>query len=60
MLNRTTIYRINGDTADISFCDAREAVQNHPDEWSFEPFSPAQMAADRAKQGNRNGTKSGA
>ncbi|RAX40744.1 hypothetical protein [Rhizobium tropici] len=60
MLNRTTIYRNNGDTAEVSFCDAREAVQNHPAEWSFEPFSPAQMAAAHAKQDERKGQGSGA
>ncbi len=60
MLNKVTIYRNNGDTAEVSFCDAREAVQNHPSEWSYEPFSPAQMAAAHGKQDARKSQSSGA
>ncbi len=59
MLNKVTIYRINGDTAEVSFCDAREAVQNHPSEWSYEPFAPTQMAAAHARQ-ERKSQSSGA
>lgn len=35
------IHRINGESAWTDSVSAREAVNNHPDEWSFVPFSAA-------------------
>lgn len=44
-----TIYHISGDTAEMTYSiDARSAVERHPDEWSFEPFSEDQVRAYQA------------
>ncbi|WP_426227424.1 hypothetical protein [Pararhizobium sp. DWP3-4] len=37
---QVTIHRINGEAATMTGLDARQAVQNHPKEWSYEPFPP--------------------
>ena len=36
---QVTIHRINGEAATMTALDARQAVQNHPKEWAYEPFS---------------------
>lgn len=38
-----TIYRVTGDEAVMDAIDARHAVRNHPDEWSYDPFTPEQQ-----------------
>ncbi|NTF62087.1 hypothetical protein G6L91_11475 [Agrobacterium rhizogenes] len=48
MPTKVTVYRCNGETADLDSSDARTAVRNHPDEWSFTLFSAEQQAAAQA------------
>jgi hypothetical protein len=45
MPTQVQIHRINGETARPDSHSAREAVLNHPDEWSFTPFSAAEQRA---------------
>lgn len=54
MLTPTTIYRIDGTSATISYIDAREAVQNNPGEWSFNPFSAEQVKTWLKKQDDKS------
>ncbi|NRP19901.1 hypothetical protein LPJGGPFB_03159 [Ensifer adhaerens] len=48
-MNRpVTIYHISGETAEMTYSiDARSAVERHPNEWSFEPFSEEQVRAHK-------------
>lgn len=41
--SQTKIHRVNGEEAWQDAIDARRTVRNHPDEWSFTPFSAAQQ-----------------
>lgn len=51
MLEKVTIYHVNGDVAQVVNVDANEAVRNHPQEWSKQPWTAAQRKAveDAAK-----------
>ncbi|TDX88467.1 hypothetical protein EDE05_102444 [Neorhizobium sp. R1-B] len=39
------VHRINGESAWQASVDARQTVREHPDEWSFTPFSAAEQRA---------------
>lgn len=44
-----TIHHISGETAEMTYSiDARSAVERHPNEWAFEPFSDEQVRAYQA------------
>ena len=52
MLTKVKIYRVNGEEVELPSLDAREAVTNHPDEWSLTPWTKMQRQAalERALQ----------
>ena len=43
MLEKVKIYRITGDEAEMFSIDARRAVKEHPDEWSYQPWTKEQQ-----------------
>ncbi|MCA2374795.1 hypothetical protein ATU3B_24520 [Agrobacterium genomosp. 3 str. CIP 111-78] len=45
MLTKVKIYRVNGEEYEMSALDAREAVTNHPDEYSLAPWTKMQKQA---------------
>ena len=45
MLTKVKIYRVNGEEYEMSALDAREAVTNHPDEYSLTPWTKMQRQA---------------
>ncbi|WP_412063755.1 hypothetical protein [Rhizobium sp. SYY.PMSO] len=45
MPDKVTIHRVNGESATMYAIDARQAVRDHPKEWSYTPFSDEQQKA---------------
>ena len=45
MLTNVKIYRVNGEEYEVAALDAREAVTNHPDEYSLTPWTKLQKQA---------------
>ncbi|AYM62917.1 hypothetical protein G6L68_10210 [Agrobacterium fabrum] len=45
MLTKVKIYRVNGEEYEVSPLDAREAVTNHPNEYSLTPWTKMQKQA---------------
>ncbi len=48
MPDKVTIHRVNGETAEMYAIDARQAVRDHPSEWSYTPFSDERQKAAQA------------
>ena len=42
MVEKRTIYHRNGDYATLPSVDCNDAVHNHPDEWSYQPWTDDQ------------------
>jgi len=46
---KSTIYNIDGSTAEVYAVDARQAVTRHPEQWSFTRFPKAEVEAAKKK-----------
>ena len=49
MLNLVKIYRVTGDEAEMHSVDAKRAVSEHPNEWSYQPWSKEENQAAIAR-----------
>ncbi len=52
MLDKVKLYRVTGDKAEMDSVDARRAVKEHPNEWSYQPWTKDQQqdALEKALQ----------
>lgn len=49
MLEMVKIYRVTGDEAEMHGIDAKRAVKEHPNEWSYQPWSKEENQAAMAR-----------
>jgi len=59
MVERVKIYHISGQAAEMDAFDAREALQQHADEWAQEPWAESKKEPVDGSNGGGSGVPTG-